>query len=128
MAARGSHTPEVAGSIPASATMVCVVALSILAVTASAHDAARSELSDWYTSLKAVNGAPCCDGMEATHLSDVEWRSNGGHYEVRLKDMWINVPDGAVVRGPNLAGTALVWPFYRDGFPVVRCFMPGAML
>lgn len=70
-------------------------------------------------------------------MSEVGWRSSEGHYQVRLDGRWIDVPDDAVVKGPNLAGRAMVWPMHGsfsangtfeslDGI-TIRCFMPGPM-
>lgn len=99
---------------------------ALLGATVAAHDHHYPELDNWYRSLQA-NGVPCCSGHEATPLSDVEWRSHEGHYQVRLDDNWIDVPDKAIVKAPNLAGKTLVWVFNANGHPLVRCFLPGTM-
>ncbi len=90
-----------------------------------AHDHARPELNGWFMGLQSKGKSPCCDGSDAKHLEDVDWDFKDGHYRVRLDDQWVSVPDEAVVDGPNRAGTALVWPYYINGAPVVRCFMAG---
>lgn len=103
---------------------------TILAITvfspARGHDAAHPELDNWFMSLHGRHGIPCCDGSDATRLSDVDWDMHDGHYRVRLEGQWVDVPDSAVVDGPNRAGSTMVWPYYLDGKPIgVRCFMPG---
>lgn len=105
-----------------AAAMTPIMALE----RASAHDRQHPELNHWYESLRSGKG-PCCDGSEATRLDDAEWESKDGHYRVRIRGEWVDVPDDAVVEGPNLDGRAMVWPYYEDGHPRVRCFMPGSM-
>jgi hypothetical protein len=51
-------------------------------------------------------------------LSDVDWDSRNGHYRVRLRGEWIDVPDDTVITEPNRAGRAMVWPYYINGHPV----------
>jgi len=101
------------------------VMLSIFAV-ARAHDHERPELNSWYESLHSGKG-PCCDGTDAKHVDDVDWESKDGHYRVRIDGEWVDVPKEAVVEGPNRAGRTMVWPYYLDGHPKARCFMPGSM-
>ena len=98
----------------------------ILGGSAFAHDHDRPGLNDWFKGLSA-GGVPCCDGSDATRLNDVDWESKDGHYRVRIYGQWVDVPDTAVIKGPNLAGEAMVWPWYMNGKPAVRCFMPGSM-
>jgi len=52
---------------------------------------------------------------------------------VRIKGQSWDVPDDAVIKGPNPAGRTIVWPFYNWtlGKPLridIRCFIPGAMM
>lgn len=113
-----------------------ILLASIMAAgTALAHDHDHPELTGWYKSLVNSNGSPCCDGSDALRIEDPDWQSvcddKGCHYQVRLDGRWWDVPEYAVVKGPNKSGKALVWPI-RYGFPdkpadyVIRCFMPGA--
>lgn len=107
------------------ATLVVVV---LLGLPAKAHDHDRPDLTPWFESLRSRANVACCDGSDATKLVDVDWESNAGRYRVRIDGKWIDVPDSAVIDGPNLAGPAMVWPMtYLDGSIHVRCFMPGAM-
>ena len=85
----------------------------------------------WFDRLASKKG-PCCSDADGTALSDVDWRSHDGHYEVRIEGEWMLVPDDAVLAGPNLVGRTMVWPvYYRSmGAPVrveIRCFLPGSM-
>lgn len=128
--------PSIANVLLAGLITVGVLALLFLAVKASAHDRERPDLDSWFMGLESKGHSPCCDGSEALRLDDVDWESHDDHYRVRLPAMqdapssseqvWVDVPDEAVVEGPNRDGRAMVWPHYIDGHPVPRCFMPGA--
>ncbi len=130
-------TPSIWRVLAAGAVAPGMLMLLFLAVKASAHDHEHPELNGWYQSLESGKG-PCCDGSDAVHLADPEWESHNGHYRVLLpknphitydlevNGEWVDVPDEAVVKGPNKDGRAIVWPMYEDGHPVPRCFMPGA--
>jgi hypothetical protein len=112
--------------------LMCV-ALLIAAITvapARGHDHSRPDLDDWYLSLRTPGGGPCCGGpkVDATTLDDADWETKDGHYRVRVNGQWLDVPDDKVVPGPNRAGRTMVWLFYSNGNPFVRCFMPGAMI
>jgi hypothetical protein len=93
---------------------------------ARAHDHDHPELNGWYESLHSGKG-PCCDGSDAKRVDDADWESKDGHYRVRIDGEWVDVPNEAVVDGPNRAGRTMVWPYYLDGHPRARCFMPGSM-
>ena len=55
------------------------------------------------------------------------WETKDGHYRVGIDGEWVDVPNEAVVDGPNRAGRTMVWPYYLDGHPKARCFVPGSM-
>jgi hypothetical protein len=109
-----------------SIVIMAVVLPIMVAGDADAHDHQRPELNHWYESLHSGKG-PCCDGSDATRLDDADWETRDGHYRVRIDGEWIDIPTDAVVDGPNRAGHAMVWPYYQDGHPKARCFMPGSM-
>jgi hypothetical protein len=110
------------------ATLVIFVAmLSISTIgRAHSHDHQHPELISWYESLHSGKG-PCCDGTEARRIDDADWETKDGHYRVRIDREWVDVPKEAVVPGPNLAGQTMVWPYYLNGHPKARCFIPGSM-
>ena len=113
--------------IAALSIVLIMVALGCILEPVIAHDYERPELAPWFMGLHSKKGSPCCDGKDAIHISDVDWESRDGHYRVRLNGRWVDVPDDAVVDGPNRAEQTLVWPFYINGEQIgVRCFMPGA--
>jgi hypothetical protein len=106
-----------------------------LALTVLVHDHARPDLDRWFRQQYSGKG-PCCDGAEANHVADVDWDSTcvdgKCHFRVMLYNKWWTVDDSAVVEGPNLSGTALVWASPTRGLEgevssvFIRCFMPGA--
>lgn len=106
--------------------------LCLLPLAGFAHDMMHPELNGWFTSLRSSGGAWCCDGQEATHVADVDWRVQDGHYQVRINQyqdgsgafVWVTVPDNALIKQPNKDGRTLVWPIYGN-VPTVRCFLPG---
>lgn len=118
------------------AGLILVLAIAIAALTfpAKARDNgqyAQSHLKGWFDSLKSGKG-PCCSDADGTAISDVDWEAKDGHYRVRIEGQWVNVPDEAVIKVPNLIGRTMVWPiYYRSTLdPVrieIRCFMPGSM-
>ncbi len=79
---------------------------------------------------------PCCDGSDSAHVEPSDWETQNkprSHYKVRLDGVWADVPDEAVVTGPNRDGRTLVWYYDswtgHSGIPgkVIKCFMPGTM-
>jgi hypothetical protein len=108
--------------------LLLVIAIGFVAIkAASAHDHSRPDLKPWFESLRSRAGAYCCDGSDYTRLEDVDWESRDGGYRVRIDGQWVDVPEGALVDGPNKAGVTMVWPWFENGKPAVRCFKPGTM-
>lgn len=107
-----------------------LILLGAAAITsyAFAHDHGRPDLNKWFQDLRSRAKAPCCDGSDAVRLDDPDWESRDGHYRVRIEGEWVDVPDSALIDGPNLDGKTMVWPYHENGHPRVRCFMPGAMI
>ena len=94
---------------------------------------ANSPLKGWFQNLRSGRG-PCCSDADGTALSDLDWEAKDGHYRVRIRGLWWDVPDDAVIKEPNFAGRTIVWPVYNwtHGTPVrlnieIRCFIPGSM-
>lgn len=106
------------------------LALVMLATSAPARDDGRyanSPLKEWFESLSSDFG-PCCSDADGYMVADIDWESDHGHYRVRIDGEWVMVPDGAVVTQPNKTGRTMVWKYYIDGHPRVRCFMRGTMI
>jgi hypothetical protein len=79
---------------------------------ANAHDPKRPDLDDWYRGLQSSGAGHCCDKSEAKQLDGSDWDMKDGHYRVRFKGDWLDVPDNALVKQPNLVGPALVWIYF----------------
>jgi hypothetical protein len=96
-----------------------------------AHEHSRPDLNGWFQSLRSDLG-PCCANADGNILTDNEWESVNGHYRVFINDRWIDVPDGAVIKSPNLYGRTMVWPYYTSNLGEkvevrIRCFMIGPL-
>ncbi|WP_426412677.1 hypothetical protein [Bradyrhizobium ganzhouense] len=111
-----------------------MVAVLLMSTPVAARDPegryaqADPEMHRWFEQLKSEGGEACCALSDGNTLRDTDWRSRNGHFQVFLADEWIDVPDVAVVKVPNRFGRTVVWPYYDDGRPTVRCFMPGSMI
>jgi len=86
---------------------------------------------NWFKSIKAPNGVPCCDISDG-HPTEMQRRLDGIYIPdpIHLGEprQWIKVPDEAVVKGAaNPVGVATVW-WVPDGPDQIhiRCFVPEA--
>ena len=101
----------------------------------------QSNLKEWFNALKSEKG-PCCSFADGFTISDADWKSDDGHYSVRIPQykpdspngssrmIWVDVPDDAVIHEPNLYGHTVVWPIWNKvsyAHPIIRCFIPGTM-
>ncbi len=88
------------------------------------------EMHRWFEHLASRKG-PCCSDADGVTVEDTDWDFEEGHYRVYLKDLWIVVPDDAVITQPNRYGRTVVWPLFFGvdgrGQIIIRCFMPGPM-
>lgn len=114
----------------ARATAILIL-LTGLALARDDGRYAGSALKPWFDGLRSGRG-PCCSDADGSAVADVDWQSDRGHYRVRLEEIWIEVPDDAVLTEPNRAGRTMVWPMTsRNGMIVesitIRCFIPGPM-
>ncbi len=113
-----------------SAVFTFIGLMGLGAMSAQARDDGRyanSPLKAWFDSLHSKRGDACCSNADGLALSDADWDTKDGHYRVRVAGEWVEVPADAVIAGPNRADHAIVWPYYIQGHPVVRCFLPGTM-
>jgi hypothetical protein len=110
--------------------MVCIaLLLGLVSQVSHARDDGRyanSPLKPWFDSLRSGKG-PCCSDADGYAVSDPDWRSKEGHYQVRIEGEWYDVPDDAVITEPNRVGRTMVWPIKGWGGMTIRCFMPGSM-
>jgi hypothetical protein len=101
--------------------------VGLMTGTALAHDSSQPANDAWLKEQRNVEGQVCCAGDDVLRANDIEWDASGGHYRVKVGEEWLDVPPWAVVRGPNRMGRMLVWLDSVEGFPYVRCFMPGTL-
>src|ERR1700760_2715775 len=113
--------------------VACALVLSALAAPSmQARDldgryaAQNPDLHQWFETLRSGKG-PCCSDADGSAVSDVDWKTAGNHYRVRLDGVWLDVPDEAVITEPNRIGRTMVWPIRGYLGTSIRCFMPGSM-
>ena len=87
----------------------------------------NSPLKSWFENLRSAGKELCCSVADGHPVADEDWRIVNEHYQVRIGDEWVTVPDQALVKEQNRAGHAMEWHSYNDGHPRIRCFMPGTM-
>jgi hypothetical protein len=102
-----------------------VLILVLGTYAARAHDHSRPALNDWLKSLHSANKSWCCNGDDADPIED--WETRDSHFRVKFRGEWYDVPEGAIVDGPNKGGDALLWMNKGYMGMSVRCFMPGTM-
>jgi hypothetical protein len=120
-----------------SSIRFCVVLVIVLLSLQLAHARdpdgrfANSPLKSWFEKLASGKG-PCCSDADGSVVLDSDWESKDGHYRVRIRDKWWDVPAEALITEPNKVGRTMVWPIYYWSSGSldrveIRCFMPGAM-
>lgn len=102
-----------------------LIAAMIAAWAAFAHDHKHPERNDYLKSLHSKNKTWCCNGDDYDSFDD--WETKDGGYRVKFRGQWFDVPDGALIDGPNEVGVPMLW--MNKGFSglSVRCFMPGPL-
>jgi hypothetical protein len=86
---------------------------------------AQSDNHEWVHGLHSPSGTWCCDLSDGHTITDADWQTKGGRYQVRIDGQWIDVPEDAVITEPNRIGQTVVWYVRHDGVPAVTCFLPG---
>ncbi len=125
--------PEDRGGIWWSLIIIALAAvligLAAYSLPAGAHMRDRPDLDGWFNGLKGSGGMPCCSDIDGSTVANPDWDTTvidgKPHYRVRIGGQWMVVTDAEVVLGPNRYGQPLVWVYYVDGKPTIRCFMPG---
>lgn len=102
-----------------------LAALAVHARDMEQHDNVPAAIRQWVTGLKNKSGVSCCATADGWTPKAVQWDTTTKGYKVLIEDKWIDVPDDAVIHGPNKLGHAEVWYYHVDGLPMVRCFLPG---
>ena len=123
--------------------IICAVVV-IFASMASARDNGQWAQSDpatreWFRSQKnPTTKVPCCSEADGTYAEeDIReneywtrfgyrtWDSSGSAYR-EFTSEWMRVPPETVIHNPNRHGAPVVWWYFVDGKPGIRCFAPGA--
>ena len=103
---------------------------------AGQYDNVSPFVRDWFA-RQQVPGGPqrgmsCCSVADGTYAEeDIRKGADGtDHYWTRYKTPagdsdWQEVPDEALIQAPNPNGAAVVWYWFSDGKPKIRCFIPG---
>jgi hypothetical protein len=98
---------------------------------------ADPKLHEWFETLKDAAGSKCCADADGLSITDADWETKDGHYRVRVPrstnkenpdPIWVDVPDSAVIKEPNISGRTIVWPIYSWPGVHIRCFIPGVMM
>ncbi len=82
------------------------------------------KIKRWIERLTDKNGASCCDTADGHEVEG--WAFGAEGYRVKVQGQWLDVPERALITGPNLLGYARAWLYWENGQPRVRCFIPGA--
>ena len=97
-----------------------VIVWIIMILPALAHMTDRPDLTHWFDGLRNNNKGYCCSEADAR---ETEYEVRGSTYWVPVVGTWREVPDWAVLEGPNKYGRSLLW---LDGENNIRCFIPGS--
>lgn len=89
------------------------------------------KLHEWFDKLQSAGGSLCCSLTDGRTIDDPDIDYSGKMCKsaicVRVDGQWLDVPDSAIVKVPNIYGRAVVWPMTTAGGKAyVRCFLPGA--
>ncbi len=92
------------------------------------YDQVDPKIQKWFREQKSPRtGELCCNVADGIYAEEVirgthywaRWRVNGEMID------WQQVPEDTVIHAPNPNGSAVVWYLFKDGEPVIRCFVPG---
>lgn len=111
-----------------STPIAACVLLACVCSAAHARDDGRYANADprikaWVEGLTSKKKVPCCATADGK-WPEATWKMGRDHYKVFLEGKWRDVPYDAIVVAPNLLGKAMVWIYYINGVPTVRCFLP----
>ena len=114
------------------AALLQPAALLLLALPAAASPPPDADpaLHSWFDRQRNVRGMLCCSIADGHILSEDEWRSNGGFYEVFIRGDWYRILPSQMrdtAGGPNPTGRAIVWYSVHDRV-IIYCFAPGIEL
>jgi hypothetical protein len=91
------------------AAILCVVALPALAFPLPTIRIDPA-LHAWFESQHDRDGRSCCAEADGHVMADEDVRFVEGHFEVRIGDAWMAVPERAMAQGPmNPLGHPVAW-------------------
>jgi hypothetical protein len=110
-----------------------LLAALLLAAPAAAHTPGlTADENEWLDRQRARDGTKCCDFRDVFIGRMVEWRIEGGRYQVKISGEWRDVPPGRLMQhdpsDPSpFPGEAMLFyslsPYYPNGFHL-WCFSP----
>ena len=96
---------------------------SAYAIDNGQYEHVPPEIRNWFKSVIAPNGVPCCDISDG-HRTEYDVR--GGTYWVPIEGEWMAVPERAIIRDQgNPVGQAVVWYVHHRGSIIISCFVPA---
>jgi hypothetical protein len=122
--------------------VICAIAVAILVVLWGSMALSRDNgqwaqsppaIRKWFQDQRVPNGPEagksCCNTSDGNYAEE---DIRDGNYWTRcpvdspcpIKE-WMLVPAGAVIHDPNRNGAPVVWWFYEQGLPKIRCYAPG---
>lgn len=116
------------GAILAGVVLFLILLFTGPAFSHDKHYAVSSEMKTWFDGLKSGGGAACCSDADGNVVQDADWEFTNGHYRVMIDKNWIEVPDSAIIKEPNLYGPTMVWPIRGYLGVTIRCFILGALM
>ena len=83
-------------------------------------------VSQWFRSqVSPKTGGNCCSEADGEYAEE---DIRNGHYWTRWPrgdGEWHEVPDDVVIYDPNRNGAPVVWWYWENGEPKIRCYAPG---
>ncbi len=92
------------------------------------YDSVDPKIRQWFQSQRSPSGMLCCSRADGVYAEE---DIRGTHYWTRwrINDVltdWQQVPEETVIyNSGNPNGSAVVWYWFADGAPRIRCFVPG---
>lgn len=117
---------------------ILIIAATLLLCTSvlAKNDGRWSQLDpakrEWFRNQIVPDGRHkgqiCCneaDGVDAQE--DIRGEKYWVTFTANGKEIpWMEVPDEAVIRGPNKYGTPVVWFWFENGEVKIKCYAPGS--
>jgi len=109
-----------------SSALACTLAGS--PVFSSAHEKGSDPDAEWFASLKDKHGISCCHMQDCYRVEIQDLDIKGGHYRLKYKGEWLEVPDQVIQRDePNPTGHPVACVHVTWKAKEVRCFIPVSL-